>query len=56
MADVLLDQDLRQRLERLGTNRAALFSWEKAALKTLDVYFSVAGAKMNMRSAVRAGV
>ncbi len=56
MADVLLDQDLRQRLERLGTNRAALFTWEKAALKTLDVYFSVAGAKMNMRSAVRAGV
>jgi glycosyltransferase involved in cell wall biosynthesis len=56
MADVLLDQDLRQRLERLGTNRAALFSWEKAALKTLDVYFSVAGAKMGMRSAVRAGV
>jgi glycosyltransferase involved in cell wall biosynthesis len=56
MADVLLDQDLRQRLERLGSNRAALFSWEKAALKTLDVYLSVAGAKMNLRSAVRAGV
>jgi glycosyltransferase involved in cell wall biosynthesis len=56
MADVLLDQDLRQRLERLGTNRAALFSWEKAALKTLDVYFSVAGANMGLRSAVRAGV
>ena len=56
MADVLLDQDLRQRLERLGSNRAALFSWEKAALKTLDVYHSVAGAGISLRSAVRAGV
>jgi glycosyltransferase involved in cell wall biosynthesis len=56
MADVLLDQDLRQRLERLGTNRASLFSWEKAALKTLDVYLSVAGARTHLRSAVRAGV
>jgi glycosyltransferase involved in cell wall biosynthesis len=55
MADVLLDQDLRQRLERLGAHRASLFSWEKAALKTLDVYLSVAGAKTNLRSAVRAG-
>jgi glycosyltransferase involved in cell wall biosynthesis len=56
MADVLLDHDLRQRLERLGGNRAALFSWEQAALKTLDVYLSVAGAKMGVGRAVRAGV
>lgn len=56
MADVLLDHDLRQRLERLGANRAALFSWEKAAQKTLDVYHSVAGAKIKLSSAVRAGV
>jgi glycosyltransferase involved in cell wall biosynthesis len=56
MADVLLDQDLRQRLERLGTNRASLFSWEKSASKTLDVYLSVAGAKSSLSRAVRAGV
>jgi glycosyltransferase involved in cell wall biosynthesis len=56
MADVLLDQDLRQRLERLGSNRASLFSWEKAASKTLDVYLSVAGAKSSLSRAVRAGV
>jgi glycosyltransferase involved in cell wall biosynthesis len=56
MADVLLDHDLRQRLERLGSNRAALFSWEKAALKTLDVYMTVAGANTGVGRAVRAGV
>ena len=56
MADVLLDHDLRLRLERLGGNRAALFSWEQAARKTLDVYLSVAGAKMGVGRAVKAGV
>ncbi len=38
IGDVLLDQELRARLERLGMHRAALFSWEKAAARTLDVY------------------
>ncbi len=43
IGDVLLDDEMRQRLERLGTNRAASFTWEKAAQKTLDVYYEVAG-------------
>jgi glycosyltransferase involved in cell wall biosynthesis len=43
MADVLLNPQLRLRLERLGTHRAALFSWERAAQRTLDVYYDVAG-------------
>jgi glycosyltransferase involved in cell wall biosynthesis len=55
IADVLLSSDLRQRLERLGGNRASLFSWEKAARRTLDVYSSVAGARSNVKTAVRAG-
>ena len=55
MADVLLDQDMRQRLERLGTNRAAQFSWEKSAQMTLDVYSSIVGARSNMKNVVRAG-
>ena len=45
ISDVLLDQELRARLERLGMHRAALFSWEKAAARTLDVYIRVAGGK-----------
>jgi glycosyltransferase involved in cell wall biosynthesis len=45
MADVLLDAELRARLERLGTQRAALFSWERAAQRTLDVFYDVAGAR-----------
>jgi glycosyltransferase involved in cell wall biosynthesis len=44
ISDVLLDSELRARLERLGTHRATLFSWEQAARRTLDVYYEVAGA------------
>jgi glycosyltransferase involved in cell wall biosynthesis len=43
MADVLLDGEMRARLERLGTQRAASFTWERAAQRTLDVYYEVAG-------------
>ncbi len=43
IGDVLLDQEMRMRLERLGTNRAASFTWERAAQRTLDVYYEVAG-------------
>jgi glycosyltransferase involved in cell wall biosynthesis len=43
IADVLLDDELRVRLERLGTHRAASFTWERAAQRTLDVYYEVAG-------------
>jgi glycosyltransferase involved in cell wall biosynthesis len=44
MRDVLLNEQLRTRLERLGTQRAAAFTWSGAAQKTLDAYYSVAGA------------
>ncbi len=43
MADLLLDAELRARMERLGLHRAAQFSWENTARKTLDVYYDVAG-------------
>jgi glycosyltransferase involved in cell wall biosynthesis len=43
IGDVLLDDEMRTRLERLGTHRAASFTWERAAQKTLDVYYDVAG-------------
>jgi glycosyltransferase involved in cell wall biosynthesis len=43
MRDLLLNPELRQRMERLGANRAAMFNWEKSAGKTLDLYYEVAG-------------
>jgi glycosyltransferase involved in cell wall biosynthesis len=51
MADVLLDSELRQRLERLGAARAAGFSWEIAAQRTLDVYYDVVGGKPRRKAA-----
>ena len=44
MLDILLDAELRARLERLGHQRAAAFSWRRSAQSTLDVYYEVAGA------------
>jgi glycosyltransferase involved in cell wall biosynthesis len=59
MADVLLDPELRARLERLGMQRAAQFSWEQAARRTLQVYYEVAGAQyreVKKPAALRAGI
>jgi len=41
LADILLDPELRARLERLGLQRASLFTWQKSARATLDVYQNV---------------
>ena len=38
MADVLRDPALRARMERLGLQRAAHFSWQKTARRTLDAF------------------
>jgi glycosyltransferase involved in cell wall biosynthesis len=43
LADLLLDPELRARMERLGLQRAAHFSWQKTAERTLDVFREVAG-------------
>jgi glycosyltransferase involved in cell wall biosynthesis len=42
LADLLLDAELRSRMERLGLQRAAHFSWQKTAQKTLEVFHEVA--------------
>jgi glycosyltransferase involved in cell wall biosynthesis len=42
MADLLLSAELRARMERLGLQRAAHFSWQKTAQKTLEVFAEVA--------------
>ncbi len=45
MKDLLVDSELRARMERLALARAAQFSWERAARQTLEVYYEVAGKK-----------
>jgi glycosyltransferase involved in cell wall biosynthesis len=54
MLDILLDPELRARLERLGVQRAAAFSWEKSAARTLQVYYEVAGQSRSRDAAVAA--
>jgi glycosyltransferase involved in cell wall biosynthesis len=46
MADILLDAELRGRMERLGLQRAAHFSWQKSARATLRVYEEVVAEGM----------
>ena len=48
MRDLLLDSELRARMGRLGQQRAAQFTWEEAARRTLDVYYEVA-ARVRVR-------
>ncbi len=56
MADLLRDPELRARMERLGLQRAAHFSWQKSADRTLDVYREVAERAGAQRSAVSAAI
>lgn len=50
IADLLLDAELRARMERLGLQNAARFSWHASARQTLEVYQEVAERR---RAAVR---
>lgn len=43
LSDLLRDGELRARMARLGTQRAAHFSWQKTAERTLEVFRQVAG-------------
>jgi glycosyltransferase involved in cell wall biosynthesis len=55
LKDILLDSELRGRMERLGLQRAAAFSWKKSARATLDVYKEVVtGAGVPVRRRARA--
>jgi glycosyltransferase involved in cell wall biosynthesis len=46
MLDLALDAELRARMGRLSLKRSALFTWRKAAEKTLEVYCEVATASV----------
>ncbi len=41
LADLLLDSELRARMERLGSQRASQFSWQRTAERTLAVFHDV---------------
>ncbi len=45
LRDLLLDPELRGRMERLGQARAAKFSWQRAAAETMAVYQRVGEAR-----------
>lgn len=45
MRDLLVDGEFRSRMQRLGQARASLFTWERTARRTLEIYYEVAGAK-----------
>ena len=49
MRDLLIEPELRARMERLGQQNAALFSWKRTARETLDVYYEVARASRDGR-------
>jgi glycosyltransferase involved in cell wall biosynthesis len=52
MADILLDAELRARLERLGLQRAPQFTWTRTAERTLELYQDVAETKRKSPEAV----
>jgi glycosyltransferase involved in cell wall biosynthesis len=57
LKDLLLNPDLRLRMERLGLLRASTYSWKRSADATLDVYYEVSGARRKkVAPAAAAGV
>jgi glycosyltransferase involved in cell wall biosynthesis len=55
MRDLLLNAELRGRMNRLGQQRASRFTWEAAARRTLAVYYDVvSGAGTHQRHPVGA--
>ena len=56
MRDLLLNPELRLRMERLGAQRAALFSWERTAAMTLDLYYAVGGRAKSAPGVLRKSI
>jgi glycosyltransferase involved in cell wall biosynthesis len=52
IADVLLDGELRGRMERLGLQRAAHFNWRKTAQQTLQAFEQVLAQTQAYRPAM----
>jgi glycosyltransferase involved in cell wall biosynthesis len=54
LVDLLVDADLRARMERLGMQRSAQFSWQKTAQQTLAVYYEIADRRRPAPQRLRA--
>jgi len=54
MLELLLDRELRARMERLGLQRAAQFCWHRTAGRTLEVYQAVAAEAASLPAPSRA--
>lgn len=54
--DLLLNPQLRARKERMGSLRAAQFTWSRAAQETLNVYYEVTGSVARVRAANPASI
>ena len=54
LKDILIDHELRARMERKGLQQAAKFTWKKSARKTLDMYEEVSERMSSPVSAVSA--
>jgi glycosyltransferase involved in cell wall biosynthesis len=52
LSDILLDTELRCRLERLGLQRAPQFTWNRTAERTMELYQGVAEAHRKSPEAV----
>ncbi len=54
LKDILVDHELRARMERLGQQQAAGFTWQKTARMTLGIYEEVTEARQGAVAAVSA--
>ena len=52
LADILLDSELRVRMERLGLQRAPQFTWNRTAERTVELYQDVAEARRKSPEAI----
>jgi len=50
LRDLVVDGELRTRMERLGLQRASQFSWSNAARRTLGVYHEVTGEPRRLQA------
>lgn len=56
ITDLVLDSELRARMEKLGLNRASQFSWRRTAESTLEIYHDVVGRRQVHAHAVKSAL
>ncbi len=56
ITDLVLDSELRARMEKLGLKRASHFSWRRTAESTLEIYHDVVGRRRVHARAVKSAL